>query len=126
MAANEEAEGQTTTVQVGDIVDFLLQASLVWMKSSLHFWQRGTGVFATHFLEILRTLQVMNADPTRRTEAQGILIDILRAYFREMAELPGHESRRFLAALEKIDGKIWATLRGGPDIPPQRRWQVKS
>ncbi len=106
-------------------MEFLLQASLLWTKSSVRFWRRGTGVFAIHLLEMLRTVPDLTADLTRRGEALGILIDILRTYFREMAELPGHESRRFLAELGKIERTIEAPYQEVPREPVPRRWQVK-
>jgi hypothetical protein len=120
-----DTEDQTPPVQIGEIVEFLLQASFLWTKSGLRFWRRGTGVFAIHLLEMLRTVPALTADPIRRGEAQGTLIDILRTYFREMAELPGHESRRFLAELEKIERNIGAPFQEVSREPAPRRWQVK-
>ncbi|NOT55395.1 MAG: hypothetical protein HOP18_12380 [Deltaproteobacteria bacterium] len=120
-----DTEDQPPTVPIGEIVEFLLQASLLWLKSSMRFWRRGTGVFAIHLLEMLRTVPALTADPTRRGEALGILIDLLRTYFREIAELPGHESRRFLAELDKIERNIGAPLQEVPREPAPRRWQVK-
>ncbi|MSQ48253.1 MAG: hypothetical protein EXR78_07670 [Deltaproteobacteria bacterium] len=123
--SNPEEEDQTPTVQVGEVVEFLLQATLLSMKSSMRFWRRGTGIFATRLLEILRTIPTLTTDPTRHGEARGIVIDTLRTYVREIAELPGHESRRFLAELGKIEARLGATHQGRPEDLPRRRCHIK-
>lgn len=49
--------------------------------------------------------------------SKGVLIDNLRAYLREMAELPWQESRRPQAEPEKIAGEVWPGPAGGQEGP---------
>ena len=67
----------------------------------------------------------MDSDPSKSGEARGILVDTLRAYLREMVDLPYQESRRLQAELEEIIRKLTPTPDGEQEEAYRRRWSVK-
>jgi hypothetical protein len=103
----------------------MAQASLAWMRSGFSYWRGWAEIYASHYPVMMQSLQAMTADPGRWQEARGVLIDNLRAYLREMAELPWQESRRLQAELEKIAGQVWPAPAGGQEEPYRRRANVK-
>ena len=103
----------------------MAQASLAWMNSGFRYWRGWADIYASYYPVIMHNLQVMSADPSRSGEAQGVLIDNLRAYWREMSELPWQESRRLQAELEHIIGQVWPAAAGAQEGPHRRQARVK-
>jgi hypothetical protein len=104
---------------------FAAQASLACLNSGMRYWQRMAELSGSYYLTLSRTAMEMQADPTRGAEAQASLFDALRAYFRDIAALPGQESQRLQAELERLEQQMGATATSQEDAPYWRRWRVK-
>jgi len=118
-------DGQNATSDYGDLLNVMAQASLTWMNSGFRYWRRWLEIYASYYPAIMHSVQVMSSDPGKWEEARGVLIDNLRAYLREMAELPWQESRRLQAEFERIVGEVWPSAEGGQGEPHRRRARWK-
>ncbi len=107
-----------------DVMDFMKQAYLACMSSYFRAWGRLVELHGNHAPTIIEHLSEMNADPNQNREARGVLIDTLRAYFRELSELPEQESRTLQAELAKIEQAFW-TAEGEPSAQARRRVHIK-
>jgi hypothetical protein len=116
--------GQTIS-DFRNLMDFLAQANLVFMTSSFRYWRRLTEIYGSYYPAISRSLLETIADRSGSGEERGLLIDNLRACFREMANLPCQESRLLQAELEQIERAIWSATEDEKAAPYWRRWRVK-
>ncbi|HYB40355.1 MAG TPA: GMC oxidoreductase, partial [Candidatus Methylomirabilis sp.] len=95
--------------------------------SGLRYWARVAELWGRAMPAVAKTL--LEADPLERPGALGgAVLDELRAGLRELAELPGEESRRLLAELERLAGAVRPDARApaADDAEaPWRRWNVK-
>jgi hypothetical protein len=114
-----------TISDFGNLVDFLAQANLVFMASSFRYWRRLTEIYGTYYPTISRSLLEAIADRSGSGEERGLLLDNLRACFREMADLPCQESRLLQAELDQIERAIWSATEEEKAAPYWRRWRVK-
>jgi hypothetical protein len=65
----------------------------------------------------------MRTEPGEGPQDRAVLVDDLRAYLRELMELPYAECRRALAELQTLEFSFLPQARAG-DHP--RRWRAKS
>jgi hypothetical protein len=125
-ATTEKPMGPGETVSdFRNLMDFLAQANLVLMTSSFRYWRRLTEIYGSYYPAISRSLLETIADRSGSGEERGLLLDNLRACFREMANLPCQESRLLQAELEQIARAIWAATEDEKAAPYWRRWRVK-
>jgi hypothetical protein len=116
--------GQTLS-DYRNLMDFLAQANLVLMTSSFRYWRRLTEIYASYYPAISRSWLETIADRSGSGEERRLLIDNLRACFREMANLPCQESQLLQAELEQIERAIWSITEDQKAAPYWRRWRVK-
>jgi hypothetical protein len=108
-----------------NLLNFLAQANLVLMTSSLRCWRRLTEIYGSYSPAISRSLLETIVDGSGSGEERGLLIDNLRACFREMADLPCQESRLLRAELEQIERAVWSATEAEKAAPYWRRWRAK-
>ena len=99
---SSEGNRPQTPFSLQNAANFMARASQLWMDSSIRFWGRSAEINSNYYKAASRNLSDMNSDPDQREQAEGTLMDLLRAYVREMADLPAQESRRLQAELEKF------------------------
>ena len=95
-----QSEPQRETPDFREAVEFMARAYPIFMDSGPRFWGRWAEINMNYYAAISQNLSAMNSDPNSRDEAMGTMTDMLRAYFREMAELPEQEFRRMQANFE--------------------------
>lgn len=107
------------------LLDFAAQASMACLNSGVRCWQRMAALSGNSSASIGRTLMEMQAQPPAGEDAQGRLRDALRAYFREIADVPSQEAQRLQAELAHLEQQFWPSADAQPDSPYWRRWGVK-
>ena len=120
--ADKEEEGQRTTGNYLSILSFFVQASFAGVARGVVFSRRSVEIAAKYSVETLRSL---SSAPGPDREKPGILIDVVRGYFREIAELGEDEARRFQAEVEILESRIWPTSGAEKNHSYRRRWRVK-
>ena len=124
-AQSEPKDPKDQTPDYGELLDLLARASSVCMNGGFRYWKRWADTYSSFYPVINRSVAAMDSDPSKSGEARGILVDTLRAYLREMVDLPYQESRRLQAELEEIIRKLTPTPDGEQEEAYRRRWSVK-
>jgi len=124
MADRAPSSGSVDQEQAGSpeyraMVDLLTQVHLAYMRSGLRYMNRWIESCSTYYPKIVHALSNAAAKPDRRSDAIGAVMDDLKAYMREMAQLPLDESRRLQAELEEMLQTFRAA--GGDAGGPYRR-----
>jgi hypothetical protein len=117
----------------GDIVDGLdvsspmAHALMVGVTSALRYWRGLAGVYARHQGILMRAAGLRTMVPSPRSEAEDrLLVDELRAFFREVGEVAMQEARRLENELEQV-GETLAHEKERPEASAayRRRWKAK-
>jgi hypothetical protein len=122
---NAAAPGNSSS----DGLQVLSQVALALAASGMRYWGRSAELWAKGMPVLVQGFaQMTTGQQDGGREACRTLLDELRAYVRELAELPAQEARRLQADLDRIAG-AWPSGAppGGPQHPdaPWRRWDVK-
>lgn len=88
------------------LLGFMNQAFLVFATSGVRYWTRSMQTYAKCFPELYGLLTAKNSRNLADTGVQRILLDRLRAMLRELADLPGQESRWMQAELAKLEEQM--------------------
>jgi len=115
---------KSPTLDYASLANFVVQASLARAATGLWAWQRELQIGLKYALDVVHTFHRM--DVAQRKQAQGMLIDHIRGYFREVAELGEQESHRLQTELERIAATVWPTSARQRHQRYRRRWHVKS
>jgi hypothetical protein len=124
-AALSGTEG-SPALEYGCLASFLLRGCLACIASGLWVWQQEFEITTKYAVDAMRTLHVMTFDLGQREQAQRTLIDDIRGYFREVAELGERGSVRLRAELEEIAASVWPVAAGEPHKRYRRRWHAKA
>lgn len=103
-----------------DPIGMVIQANALLFSNSMQYWLRWQQLVAKRIPAIRRRLEALKAerdDPS--AETRNKLIDELRLYLREMADLPCTQCQLVRADIEKLEQAFLA--RTGPEsaAPPQ-------
>lgn len=109
----------------GNVFGFLGQVYVLFMISGFRYWMRSAEVWGRVVPAIVGRLQKLSNNSGGGDEARAALIDELRASLRELAELPGQESRVLQAELDRLAGTMSPRTDGDKAGPHRRRWEVK-
>lgn len=116
-------EARTAAPQ--ELMEFAAQASMACLNSGVRYWQRMAELSGSAATTIGRTLMDLQEHPPQSAETQGRLRDALRAYFRELADVPAQEAQRLQAELARLEQAFWAPPAAQDASPYWRRWRVK-
>jgi hypothetical protein len=112
----------------GTDVSFLgAHALMVGVTSTLRYWRGLAGVYARHQGILVRAAALRTMVPSLGSEAENrLLVDELRAFFREVGEVAMQEARRLESELEQVG----ETLAHGKEKPEpsaayRRHWKAK-
>jgi hypothetical protein len=100
---------------------------MVGVTSALRYWRGLAGVYARHQGLLTRAAALRTMVPSLGSEAQDrLLIDELRAFFREVGEVATQEARRLEDELEQV-GETLAHEKERPEASAayRRRWKAK-
>jgi len=110
------------------LMQLIAQVMLAWAASGLRSWARAAEILGTTLPITLEAL----ADSGDRTDVdpaeKARRLDALRAAFRELADLPGRESQRLQAELDRLlfgAGPDTDRRTGSETDAPWRRWEAK-
>jgi uncharacterized heparinase superfamily protein len=108
----------------------ILQLYLAFVNSGYRYLARWAEISARRYPEFAQTMATMNAEPAASARQMAALLDSVRGYLREMAELPLAESERLQAEVEAIVA-VAAPSPGpaaepAPKARPKRRARAKA
>jgi hypothetical protein len=121
----------TAASTAGD-TERLLQLYLAFVNSGYRYLARWAEISARRYPEFARTMTSMSAQPDDSARQMGALLDSVRGYLREMAELPLAESERLQAEIEAIIGSATPAPppppagKAAPKSRPRRRARAKA
>ncbi|HTS54646.1 MAG TPA: hypothetical protein VMH26_15330 [Burkholderiales bacterium] len=105
------------------LMTFLAQSYMTVMGCGLRCLSGWAHIHSRHLASISRGMSAMGGGPGGSSQDPALMLDELRAYLRELMELPYHECRRALAELQSLEFSILPEARAG-DHP--RRWRAKA
>ena len=109
----------------GLLLGFMSQACLVFAISGLRYWTRAAQIYAEHSPALYRLMTASSSSNLGDPEEQRILLDRLRALLRELAELPGEESRWMQVELEKLEGQaLWGAGGQAGDFRGRKKMKM--
>ncbi len=103
-------------------VGLVIKANATLLTSAVRFWLRWQELVSKHVPTISRNLADIQANPKRKEELRALLIDNMRAYTREMAELPCEQCRLVRQDLEKMEAQLFGAAQ---EKEGRRRWKAK-
>ena len=112
-----------------DVFSPIAQALMVGVTSALRYWRGLAGVYARHQGILMRAAALRTTARSQESQAEyRLMVDELRAFFREVGDVAMQEARRLESELEKIG----ETLAQGTDQDQprpsenyRRRWKTK-
>jgi hypothetical protein len=104
-------------------MNFMARSYMTVMGCGLRCLSGWTHIHSRYLTSISRGMSTMGGGPGQGLPDQTLLVDELRAYLRELMELPYDECRRALAELQKLEFAILPEAGAG-DHP--RRWKAKA
>jgi hypothetical protein len=110
-----------------DVSSPMAQALTVGVASALRYWRGLAGVYARHQGLLTRAAAQRMMVPSLGSEAEDrLLVDELRAFFREIGEVAMQEARRLEDELEQV-GETLAHEKERPEASAayRRRWKAK-
>jgi hypothetical protein len=110
-----------------DVSSPMVQALMVGMTSTLRYWRGLAGVYARHQGILMRAAALRTMAHSQGSKAEDrLLVDELRAFFREVGDVAMQEARRLESELEQV-GEILAhrTDQSGASETYRRRWKAK-
>jgi hypothetical protein len=108
-----------------DLRELMIRAFIATAGSSLRYWRTLAELYARN-ATLLQSQAVRAFGELPPSQAERVLLDELRGFFRELAELGMTEAARLGAELEEIGGAL-LELAGAsePSGPYRRRWKAK-
>jgi hypothetical protein len=104
------------------------RALLVGMTSTLRYWRGLADVYGRHHGSLMEAAarRTMAASPIAETEDR-MLVDELRAFFREIGEVAAQEAARLESELEQVGEALADGAVQQPDFSAEyrRRWKAK-
>ena len=110
--------------EAADMQQRLLELHLAVVSSGYRYLGRWAEIAARRYPEFVRALASTSTDAAAQRRAVGETLDSVRAFMREMGELPLEESKRLQTEIEAILG-IGKAEREGPKSRPRRRARAK-
>lgn len=110
-----------------DVSSPVAHALMVGVTSTLRYWRGLAGVYARHQAILMRAAAPRTMVPSLGSGAENrLLVDELRAFFREVGEVAMQEARRLESELEQV-GEILAHGKEKPQSSPayRRHWKAK-
>jgi hypothetical protein len=111
-----------------DLSSQIPRALLVGMTSTLRYWRGLADVYGRHQGSLIEAAarRTMAPSPIAETEDR-MLVDELRAFFREIGEVATQEARRLESELEQIGEALAHGAVQQPDFSAEyrRRWKAK-
>lgn len=104
----------------------VMQLYLAFVNSGYRYLARWAEISARRYPEFAETMAAMNAQPKENAHRMRALLDSVRAYMREMAELPLEESERLQAEIEKILKVDTGAPASEPKARPRARRRAKA
>jgi hypothetical protein len=108
-----------------ELRELMIRAFIATAGSSLRYWRTLAELYArkANLLQ-LQTARAFGELPP--SQAERVLLDELRGFFRELAEVGITEAARLSAELEQIGGALLEVAGATePSGPYQRRWKAK-
>jgi hypothetical protein len=105
------------------LMSFMARSYMTVMGCGLRCLSGWAHIHSRHLSSISRGMSAMSSAPGRNPQDQTMMVDELRAYLRELMELPYEECRRALAELQNLEFSILPEAGAG-DHP--RRWRAKA
>ena len=102
---------------------FMAQSYMAVMGCGLRCLSGWAHIHSRYLGSISRGMSAMATGSGQGPQDQAVLVDELRAYLRELMELPYDECRRALAELQTLESSILPQARAGEHT---RRWRGKS
>jgi hypothetical protein len=112
-------QGQASSSKYRALLDLLTEVHLAYMRSGFRYMSRWSETCGRYYPKIIQALSTAAGDPDRRSNALGAVMDDLKAYMREMGQLPLDESQRLQAELASMLQKFRPA--GGEASAPYRR-----
>jgi choline dehydrogenase len=119
-AADDDARGSPTGA--ADEKQRMLELYLAVVNGGYRYLGRWAEISAKRYPEFVRMLASMNADPAAQAGGAGANMDSVRAFLREMIELPIEEAKRLQAEIGAImgGGKPASDAPKPPPAQPRR------
>lgn len=114
----------TSPADAADMQRRILELHLAVVTSGYRYLGRWAEISARRYPEFARALAATNTDAGVQRGAVGETLDSIRAFMREMAELPLEESKRLQTEIEGILG-IGKPASEGPKSRRRRRARAK-
>jgi hypothetical protein len=110
-----------------DVSSTIARALMVEMTSTLRYWRGLADVYSRHQGTLMQAAARRTMAPSPNLEAENrLLVDGLRAFLREVAEVAMQEARRLENELEQIgDALAHGTGQPDPSAAHRRRWKAK-
>jgi hypothetical protein len=108
-----------------DISALMARAMMVGAAGTLRYWRNVAGVYARHQATLVQAAarRRMAQPPTRQAEDR-LLVDNLRAFLRDIADVAMQEARHLESELDLIGEALTARIMD-PDLEYRRRWKAK-
>ena len=110
-----------------DLSSPIAHALMVGATSTLRYWRGLAEIYARHQGILMRAAALRTMAHTQGSKAEDrLLVDELRALFREISDVAMQEARRLESELEQV-GEAFAhgTDQPGPLETYRRRWKAK-
>jgi hypothetical protein len=105
----------------------IAHALMVGVTSTLRYWRGLADVYARHQGVLMQAAALRTMVPSLGSDAENrLLVDELRAFFREVGEVAMQEARRLESEFEQV-GETLAHGKEQPDSSTayRRRWKAK-
>ena len=105
------------------VANFMAQSYMTVMTCGLRCLSGWAEIHSRYLTSMGRGISTMSGGgPGQSRQDQMVMLDQLRAYLRELMELPYHECGRALADLQMLESSILPQTGAGD---PPRRWKAK-
>ena len=111
----EENPNDTGPTQKGaipnDPVALTVRANAMLFNHGIRYWLDWQKLLTQHLPRIRSRLEALSGKADNDVELKAALIDDLRTYLREMAELPVRHGRTLQCDIESLEGEILLTAK---------------
>jgi hypothetical protein len=113
---DENSEEQTDSQQndaaaSNDPVALVVRANALMLSHGTRYWLDWQKLLARHLPAIRRRLEALNDKGAKDQETKAALIDDVRAYLREMAELPARHGRWLQHDIELLETDVFSKAK---------------
>ena len=108
-----------------ELRELMIRAFIATAGSSLRYWRKLAELYARR-ANLLQSQAVRAFGELPPSQAERVLLDELRGFFRELAEVGVTEAARLGSELEQIGGALLEVAgTTEPSGPYRRRWKAK-